>query len=47
MMYGDSVGGFFGWSPGYLFMGDALMVGEDTASTNLISADRWSLDMVQ
>jgi Amt family ammonium transporter len=45
IMYGDSVGGFFGWSPGYLFMGDALMVGEDTASTNLISAE-WLFQVV-
>lgn len=39
LMYGDTIGGIIGWSTGYLFMNDALMVGDDLASTNLVAAE--------
>ncbi|ADE53199.1 ammonium transporter [Coraliomargarita akajimensis] len=39
LMYGDTIGGIIGWSSGYLFMNDALMVGEDLAATNLVAAE--------
>lgn len=45
IMYGDSIGGFFGWSSGYFFMGDALMVGDDLAATNLVAAE-WLFQVV-
>ena len=44
-MYGDTIGGFIGWSKGYFLMGDALMVGDDLASTNLVAAE-WLFQVV-
>lgn len=44
-MYGDSIGGFIGWSNGFLLMGDALMVGDDLAATNLVAAE-WLFQVV-
>lgn len=45
IMYGDSIGGIFGWSSGYFMMGDALMVGNDLAATNLVAAE-WIFQVV-
>ncbi|HBR93769.1 ammonium transporter [Coraliomargarita sp. SDUM461003] len=45
LMYGDSIGGIFGWSNGFLFMKDALMVGDDLAATNLVAAE-WLFQVV-
>jgi len=45
IMYGDSIGGFFGWSSGFFFMSDALMVGDDLAATNLVAAE-WLFQVV-
>ncbi len=45
IMYGASVGGIFGWSPGYLFMGDALLSNADTAASNLVAAE-WLFQVV-
>lgn len=45
IMYGDSIGGFFGWSSGYFMMGDALKVGDDLAATNLVAAE-WLFQVV-
>jgi Amt family ammonium transporter len=45
LMYGTSIGGIIGWSSGYFFMGDALMVGDDLAKTNLVSAE-WLFQVV-
>lgn len=39
LMYGDTINGIIGWSTGLLFMGDALMVGDDLAATNLTAAE--------
>ena len=39
LMYGDTIGGIIGWSKGYLFMNDALKVGNDLAATNLTAAE--------
>ncbi len=39
LMYGDTIGGFIGWSSSLLFMGDALMMGDDLAATNLTAAE--------
>ncbi|MDQ8195480.1 ammonium transporter [Coraliomargarita sp. SDUM461004] len=44
-MYGDTIGGFIGWSSDYIFMGDALMVGDDLAATNLVAAE-WLFQVV-
>lgn len=44
-MYGDTIGGFIGWSSGYFLMGDALMMGDDLASTNLVAAE-WIFQVV-
>lgn len=44
-MYGDTIGGFIGWKSGFLFMGDALMVGDDLAATNLTAAE-WMFQVV-
>jgi Amt family ammonium transporter len=45
LMYGESIGGIFGWSSGYFMMGDALMIGENTAATNLVAAE-WLFQVV-
>jgi Amt family ammonium transporter len=45
IMYGSSNGGFFGWSSGFFMMGDALMVGDDLAATNLVAAE-WLFQVV-
>lgn len=45
LMYGDSMGGLIGWSSGYFFMGDALMIGDNLAATNLVSAE-WLFQVV-
>jgi len=45
IMYGDTIGGIFGWSSGYFMMGDALMVGDDLAATNLVAAE-WIFHVV-
>jgi Amt family ammonium transporter len=44
-MYGDSIGGIIGWNSDYVFMKDALMVGNDTAATNLVAAE-WFFQVV-
>lgn len=44
-MYGDTIGGLIGWSSGFFFMGDALMVGDDLAATNLTAAE-WLFQVV-
>jgi Amt family ammonium transporter len=45
IMYGDTINGIFGWSSGYFMMGDALMVGDDLAATNLVAAE-WLFQVV-
>ncbi len=45
LMYGASVGGFIGWSPGYLFMGDALLSSSNTEVSNLVAAE-WLFQVV-
>ncbi|TVP78171.1 MAG: ammonium transporter [Puniceicoccaceae bacterium] len=45
IMYGSSIGGFFGWDSGFFVMGDALMVGDDLAATNLVAAE-WLFQVV-
>ena len=45
IMYGATNGGIFGWSGGFFLMGDALMVGDDLAATNLVAAE-WLFQVV-
>lgn len=45
IMYGDTNGGIIGWSSGYFFMGDALMMGDDLATSNLVAAE-WLFQVV-
>jgi len=45
LMYGASIGGFIGWNPGYLFMGDALLSNSNTEASNLIAAE-WLFQVV-
>ena len=45
IMYGASVSGFFGWSNGFLFMGDALLSSSNTDASNLVAAE-WIFQVV-